>query len=119
VTSGLLLRGFAAGPELAGTAAVVLDVCHERYLDADPLLDARDGLWPDLGLLATSATRRTRRLAELLVTGSVPPEDPDLVPPPRCRIQVRSAGTVDQGSARSRSPARQWAPGGSNPEPAD
>jgi ATP-dependent helicase HrpB len=70
VTSGLLLRRLVADPELTGTAAVVLDECHERHLDADLLLalllDARDGLRPDLRLLATSATVRTRRLAELL-----------------------------------------------------
>jgi ATP-dependent helicase HrpB len=70
VTSGLLLRRLVADPELHGTAAVVLDECHERHLDADLLLalllDARDGLRPDLRLLATSATIRTRRLAELL-----------------------------------------------------
>jgi len=70
VTSGLLLRRLVADPELPGTAAVVLDECHERHLDADLLLallvDARDGLRPDLRLLATSATVRTRGLAELL-----------------------------------------------------
>jgi ATP-dependent helicase HrpB len=70
VTSGLLLRRLVADPELPGTAVVVLDECHERHLDADLLLalllDARDGLRPDLRLLATSATVRTRRLAELL-----------------------------------------------------
>jgi ATP-dependent helicase HrpB len=70
VTSGLLLRRLVADPELAGTAAVVLDECHERHLDADLLLalllDARDGLRPDLRLLATSATLRTGRLASLL-----------------------------------------------------
>ena len=70
VTSGLLLRRLVADPELPGTTAVVLDECHERHLDADLLLalllDARDGLRPDLRLLATSATLRTRRLAELL-----------------------------------------------------
>jgi ATP-dependent helicase HrpB len=70
VTSGLLLRRLVADPELPGTAAVILDECHERHLDADLLLalllDARDGLRPDLRLLATSATVRTQRLAELL-----------------------------------------------------
>jgi ATP-dependent helicase HrpB len=70
VTSGLLLRRLVADPELAGTAAVVLDECHERHLDADLLLslllDARDGLRPDLRLLATSATVATDRLTRLL-----------------------------------------------------
>ncbi|GAA5134309.1 ATP-dependent helicase HrpB [Pseudonocardia adelaidensis] len=77
VTSGLLLRRLVADPELPGTAAVVLDECHERHLDADLLLallvDARDGLRPDLHLLATSATVRTRRLAELLGTAGPAP----------------------------------------------
>lgn len=70
VTSGLLLRRLAADPELAGVGTVLLDECHERHLDADLLLalllDARDGLRPDLRLLATSATVATGRLAELL-----------------------------------------------------
>ncbi|OZM81681.1 ATP-dependent helicase HrpB [Pseudonocardia sp. MH-G8] len=70
VTSGLLLRRLVADPELAGTSAVVLDECHERHLDADLLLslllDARDGLRPDLQLLATSATVATDQLAGLL-----------------------------------------------------
>jgi ATP-dependent helicase HrpB len=70
VTSGLLLRRLQADPELPGTAAVLLDECHERHLDADLLLalllDARAGLRPDLRLLATSATVATERLAELL-----------------------------------------------------
>jgi len=70
VTSGLLLRRLAADPELTGVAAVLLDECHERHLDADLLLalllDARAGLRPDLRLLATSATVATERLAALL-----------------------------------------------------
>ncbi|MBW0115802.1 ATP-dependent helicase HrpB [Pseudonocardia abyssalis] len=70
VTSGLLLRRLAADPELTGVGTVLLDECHERHLDADLLLalllDARDGLRPDLRLLATSATVATPRLAELL-----------------------------------------------------
>ncbi|WP_433555110.1 ATP-dependent helicase HrpB [Pseudonocardia xinjiangensis] len=70
VTSGLLLRRLLADSELAGVGVVLLDECHERHLDADLLLalllDARDGLRPDLKLLATSATVATGRLAELL-----------------------------------------------------
>ncbi|MCO1653524.1 ATP-dependent helicase HrpB [Pseudonocardia humida] len=70
VTSGLLLRRLVADPELAGVGTVVLDECHERHLDADLLLalllDARAGLRPELGLLATSATVAGERLAELL-----------------------------------------------------
>ncbi len=67
LTSGLLLRRLAADPELAAVGCVLLDECHERHLDADLLLalvlDARDGLRPDLRLLATSATVATDRLA--------------------------------------------------------
>jgi len=73
VTSGLLLRRLPADPELAGVAAVLLDECHERHLDADLLLalllDARAGLRPDLRLLATSATVATGRLAAILGGG--------------------------------------------------
>jgi ATP-dependent helicase HrpB len=70
VTSGLLLRRLAADPELGGVSTVLLDECHERHLDADLLLalllDARDGLRPDLRLLATSATVASARLAAVL-----------------------------------------------------
>ncbi|GLZ41616.1 ATP-dependent helicase HrpB [Actinokineospora sp. NBRC 105648] len=70
VTSGLLVRRLQNDPELSGVDTVLLDECHERHLDADLLLalllDARDGLRPDLRLLATSATVAEGRLAELL-----------------------------------------------------
>lgn len=60
VTTGVLVQRLHRDPELSGTAAVVLDECHERHLDADLALalvvDARAGLRPDLLLLATSAT---------------------------------------------------------------
>ncbi|WP_130290361.1 ATP-dependent helicase HrpB [Pseudonocardia sediminis] len=76
VTSGLLLRRLASDPELAGVHTVVLDECHERHLDADLLftllLDARDGLRPDLRLLATSATLDAARPAELLADAGGP-----------------------------------------------
>jgi ATP-dependent helicase HrpB len=74
VTSGLLVRRLQSDPELAGTAAVLLDECHERHLDADLLLtlllDARAGLRPDLRLLAASATVAGERLADLLGPGT-------------------------------------------------
>ncbi|HET6504734.1 MAG TPA: ATP-dependent helicase HrpB [Amycolatopsis sp.] len=74
VTSGLLVRRLQGDPELRGVDTVLLDECHERHLDADLLLalllDVRDGLRPDLRLLATSATVASDRLAELL--GSAP-----------------------------------------------
>ncbi|HTI22932.1 MAG TPA: ATP-dependent helicase HrpB [Kutzneria sp.] len=70
VTSGLLLRRLQHDPELTGTDVVLLDECHERHLDADLLLalllDARDGLRPDLKILATSATVAAQRLAQIL-----------------------------------------------------
>jgi ATP-dependent helicase HrpB len=70
VTSGLLLRRLQHDPELAGTDVVLLDECHERHLDADLLLalllDAREGLRPDLQVLATSATVASQRLAQIL-----------------------------------------------------
>ncbi|WP_307868410.1 ATP-dependent helicase HrpB [Umezawaea beigongshangensis] len=70
VTSGLLVRRLQSDPELSGVGTVLLDECHERHLDADLLLalllDAREGLRPDLRLLATSATVAADRLADLL-----------------------------------------------------
>ncbi|MEV6228931.1 ATP-dependent helicase HrpB [Saccharopolyspora shandongensis] len=70
VTSGLLVRRLQSDPELTGVDVVMLDECHERHLDADLLLalllDARDGLRPDLRVLATSATVAAGRAAELL-----------------------------------------------------
>nr|MDT0667909.1 ATP-dependent helicase HrpB [Micromonospora sp. DSM 115978] len=73
VTTGVLLRRLQRDPELAGTAAVVLDECHERQLDADLalafLVDVRANLRPDLMLLATSATAQTDRLSLLLGGG--------------------------------------------------
>ncbi|MGX7827119.1 ATP-dependent helicase HrpB [Actinokineospora sp. 24-640] len=70
VTSGLLVRRLQSDPELSGVDTVLLDECHERHLDADLLLalllDARDGLRPDLKVLATSATVAADRLAALL-----------------------------------------------------
>jgi ATP-dependent helicase HrpB len=77
VTSGLLLRRLAADPELPGVGTVLLDEAHERHLDADLLLalllDARDGVRPDLRLLATSATLAPERLAGLLGDGGAAP----------------------------------------------
>ncbi|MBB5158441.1 ATP-dependent helicase HrpB [Saccharopolyspora phatthalungensis] len=70
VTSGLLVRRLQSDPELSGVDVVILDECHERHLDADLLLalllDAREGLRPDLRVLATSATVAAGRAAELL-----------------------------------------------------
>ena len=70
VTTGVLVRRLQRDPELAGTAAVVLDECHERHLDTDLALafgiDVRAVLRPDLLLLAMSATAQADRLAGLL-----------------------------------------------------
>ncbi|MET0417589.1 MAG: ATP-dependent helicase HrpB, partial [Actinoplanes sp.] len=77
VTTGVLVRRLQRDPELAGTAVVILDECHERHLDTDLalafLIEARAALRPDLHLLATSATADADRLAVLLgAAGSAP-----------------------------------------------
>ncbi|MFD7159591.1 ATP-dependent RNA helicase [Kribbella sp. NPDC059898] len=70
VTTGLLVRRLQQDPELAGVAAVVIDECHERHLDADLLLafcvDIRANLRDDLAIVATSATPDTVRLSRTL-----------------------------------------------------
>ncbi|MEV4638862.1 ATP-dependent helicase HrpB [Actinoplanes sp. NPDC049548] len=74
VTTGVLVRRLHRDPELAGTAVVVLDECHERHLDSDLalafLVEVRAALRPDLRVLATSATAEAERFAGLL--GDVP-----------------------------------------------
>jgi ATP-dependent helicase HrpB len=66
VTTGLLVQRMQRDPELPGVAAVVIDECHERHLDADLLLafclDVRETLRSDLVLVATSATPDTGAL---------------------------------------------------------
>ncbi|MBB2942827.1 ATP-dependent helicase HrpB [Actinoplanes lutulentus] len=70
VTTGLLVRRLQHDPELAGTAVVMLDECHERHLDSDLaiafLAEVRAELRPELQLLATSATADSDRLAAVL-----------------------------------------------------
>ncbi|TCC32656.1 ATP-dependent helicase HrpB [Kribbella capetownensis] len=72
VTTGLLVRRLQQNPELPGVAAVVIDECHERHLDADLLLafcvDIRANLREDLAIVATSATPDTVRLSRALGT---------------------------------------------------
>ncbi|TDO48254.1 ATP-dependent helicase HrpB [Kribbella sp. VKM Ac-2571] len=72
VTTGLLVRRLQQNPELPGVAAIVIDECHERHLDADLLLafcvDIRANLREDLALVATSATADTTRLSRALGT---------------------------------------------------
>ncbi|HEY3561483.1 MAG TPA: ATP-dependent helicase HrpB [Kribbella sp.] len=74
VTTGLLVRRLQQNPELPGVAAIVIDECHERHLDADLLLafcvDVRANLREDLAVVATSATADTVRLSRAL--GSAP-----------------------------------------------
>ncbi len=95
VTTGTLLRRVQRDPELAGTAAVVLDEVHERQLDADLtlalLVDVRAHL-RDLPLVAMSATIEADRTAALIggaspapvvtVPGALHPVDVRWSPPP-------------------------------------
>ncbi|HEU4348279.1 MAG TPA: helicase-related protein, partial [Actinoplanes sp.] len=78
VTTGVLVRRLQRDPDLAGTAVVVLDECHERHLDSDLalafLIEVRASLRPDLRLLATSATAESNRLAVLLGADRPAPE---------------------------------------------
>ncbi|GAA3101146.1 ATP-dependent helicase HrpB [Kribbella aluminosa] len=75
VTTGLLVRRLQQNPELPGVAAIVIDECHERHLDADLLLafcvDIRANLRDDLAIVATSATPDTIRLSRALGTAPV------------------------------------------------
>jgi len=77
VTTGLLVRRLQQNPELPGIAAVVIDECHERHLDADLLLafcvDIRANLRDDLAIVATSATADTRTLSRALAADSPAP----------------------------------------------
>ncbi|WP_238173773.1 ATP-dependent helicase HrpB [Kribbella speibonae] len=77
VTTGLLVRRLQQNPELPGVAAVVIDECHERHLDADLLLafcvDIRANLRDDLAIVATSATADTVRLSGALGVGGPAP----------------------------------------------
>jgi ATP-dependent helicase HrpB len=93
VTTGLLVQRMQRDPELPGVAAVVIDECHERHLDADLLLafclDVRDTLRADLALVATSATPDTAALSRALdapvitATAATHPVDVVWAPPPR------------------------------------
>ncbi|MFI6674055.1 ATP-dependent helicase HrpB [Kribbella sp. NPDC050470] len=77
VTTGLLVRRLQQNPELPGVAAIVIDECHERHLDADLLLafciDIRANLREDLAIVATSATADTVRLSRALGTDAPAP----------------------------------------------
>lgn len=77
VTTGLLVRRLQQNPDLPGVAAIVIDECHERHLDADLLLafcvDIRANLREDLAIVATSATADTIRLSRALGTETPAP----------------------------------------------
>ncbi|WP_408667103.1 ATP-dependent helicase HrpB [Jatrophihabitans sp.] len=93
VTTGLLVQRMQRDPELPGVAAVVIDECHERHLDADLLLafcvDVRATLRADLALVATSATPDTAALTRALdapvitATAATHPVDKIWAPPSR------------------------------------
>ena len=93
VTTGLLVQRMQRDPELPGVAAVVIDECHERHLDADLLLafcvDVRATLRDDLALVATSATPDTDALTRVLgapvvtATSAAYPVEVLWVPPAR------------------------------------
>ncbi|MFC5011613.1 ATP-dependent helicase HrpB [Nocardioides plantarum] len=96
VTTGVLLRRLQRDPELAGTAAVVLDEVHERQVEADLVLallvDVRRHLRDDLVVVAMSATVEAERTAGVLdadrpapvvdVPGSLHPVARHWSPPP-------------------------------------
>ncbi len=72
ITEGILVRRLQGDPSLDGTGLVVLDEVHERNLVTDLSLalvtDARQGLRPDLRVLAMSATVDADRFASVLET---------------------------------------------------
>ncbi|MFI5892692.1 ATP-dependent RNA helicase [Actinoplanes sp. NPDC051513] len=74
VTTGVLVRRLQRDPELAGTAVVMIDECHERHLDTDLALafslEVRATLRPDLGLVAASATIDTTVLGDVPVVSA-------------------------------------------------
>ena len=116
VTTGVLVQRLQRDPELPGTAAVVLDECHERHLETDLALafavDARAALRPDLALLAMSATAQADRIAAALGGdgGPVPvvtapgavhdvrdvwcPQPPGIAPPHGLRVDPRQLDHV-------------------------
>jgi ATP-dependent helicase HrpB len=109
VTTGLLVQRLQREPDLPGVAAVVIDECHERQLDADLALafcvDVRATLREDLALIAMSATPDTAAMARVLsggdrdvavITATATPFAVETVwaPPPR-PIPLLPGGRVD------------------------
>ncbi|GAA4259109.1 ATP-dependent helicase HrpB [Dactylosporangium darangshiense] len=80
VTTGLLVQRLLSDPDLPGVGAVMIDECHERHLDTDLatafLVEAREALRPDLGLLAASATADVERFGRILGATLVEAESP-------------------------------------------
>jgi ATP-dependent helicase HrpB len=70
VTGGVLTRLIQADPELPGIGAILFDEIHERSLEGDLglalALEIREGLRPDLRLLAMSATLDAGPVAALM-----------------------------------------------------
>ncbi|MFT4232678.1 MAG: helicase-related protein, partial [Leucobacter sp.] len=109
LTPGVLLRRLIADPELAGTAAVILDEVHERSVDGDLLLgmlaEAR-ALREDLLVVAMSATLDAGRTAELL--GSRGAESPaEDAGPPRSGSPAEGTGSPERGAGPSGSGAAE------------
>ncbi|MGI5236566.1 ATP-dependent helicase HrpB [Dactylosporangium sp. CA-139066] len=104
VTTGLLVQRLLADPDLPGVGAVMIDECHERHLDTDLvtafLVEARETLRPELGLLAASATADVARLRAVLGATVVETADPLFpmevrwAPPGRTEIVEHVARTV-------------------------
>ena len=108
VTTGLLVQRLQREPELPGVAAVVIDECHERHLDADLALafcvEVRATLCEDLALVATSATADSAAMAAALgeqvpvITASAARFDVEVswTPPPR-PLPLLADARVDPG----------------------
>jgi len=101
VTTGLLVRRLLHDPELPGTAALILDECHERHLDTDLALafgvQTRQLLRPELVLLAASATADSGPTSRLL-GGDGPPAPVVGAEAPLFEVRIRwcpPAGPVD------------------------
>jgi ATP-dependent helicase HrpB len=104
VTTGLLVQRLLADPDLPGVGVVMIDECHERHLDTDLatafLVEAREALRPDLGLLAASATVDVARMRAVLGATVVQAQSPLFpievrwAPPGRTEIVEHVARTV-------------------------
>lgn len=70
LTEGIFRNRIIADPELAGVSAVLFDEVHERSLDSDfglaLAIESQAALFPDLRILAMSATLDGERFAAIL-----------------------------------------------------